>query len=256
MADNKTAIKAIRDSGSITDAEVLARIFSDPTLSDDGTTFGRLRAILDATEHTMIPGLQTGIAFHDSGFAVEFKDPWPSSDNQVGHFLTAVGLSFDPSKLRRSVIGKSMRDWLNAPPSYSDEEVAVRLCVGHEKSPDPSAGTAAAGGIVGGITGGLAGAAAGAAMAIVDTFRQQFAAATTADIAVFRSAVAKLGTGSPLNKVSASAEMHGITVIPTGRGNSYQDLLLTIYGWRLGQTIKIDNPPKSDITSWVRTNLM
>jgi hypothetical protein len=149
-----------------------------------------------------------------------------------------------------------MRDWLNAPPSYSDEEVAVRLCVGHEKSPDPSAGTAAAGGIVGGITGGLAGAAAGAAMAILDTFRQQFAAATTADIAVFRSAVAKLGTGSPLNKVSASAEMHGITVIPTGRGNSYQDLLLTIYGWRLGQTIKIDNPPKSDITSWVRTNLM
>jgi len=149
-----------------------------------------------------------------------------------------------------------MRDWLGAAPTFSDEEVAIRLCVGHEKSPDPSAATAAAGGIAGSVLGGPAGAAAGAAMAILESFRQQFAAATTSDVAVFRSAVAKLGTGSPLDKVSASAEMHGITVIPTGRGNSYQDLLLSIYGWRLGQTIKITIPPTSDITSWVRTNLM
>ena len=65
-------------------------------------------------------GLQTGISFHDTGFAADFKDPWPSSDNQVGHFLTAVGLSFNPAKVKQSFGGRSLRDWLGAPAAMSD----------------------------------------------------------------------------------------------------------------------------------------
>jgi RHS repeat-associated protein len=28
--------------------------------------------------------------YHDTGFKKEFRDPWPNSNNQVGHFITAV----------------------------------------------------------------------------------------------------------------------------------------------------------------------
>jgi hypothetical protein len=244
---NVDPIKKIRD-GAGTDAEALAQIFSASTLTDDGTIPGRLRAILAATESSIVPGLQTGIDFHDTGFAADFKDPWPSSDNQVGHFLTAVGLSFNPGKVTATVAGKSLRSWLGAPSAMSDEEVAIRLCVGHEKSADPSKGLAVAAFVVDPFL---------APMYILTAFAEQFAAATAMDVAVFRRAVANLGAGRPLDKASAKSTIRSIAVTATSRGNSYEDLLLSVYGWRLGQDIKAGRPPSnSDNSDWVRKNLM
>lgn len=278
MPNNAEAIQRIRNRAP-SDAEALAQMFESPSIQDDRTPAGRLRAILVATEHPLIPGLQTGIAFHDRGFRAEFRDPWPSSDNQVGHFLTAVGLSFNPAKVGESFFGARLRDWMRAPLAMSAEEVALRLTIGHEKGPDPSVGTVVAGatGGLGGIgmfTGGIGilatsvigpvdaleistGPVAGAARAVLNAFRVQFAACTQADIQVFRSAERALGTGRPLNTAAAQAMLRGIRVVPTMRGNSYEDLLLSLYGWRLGQDIRRNQfRTGAEVAAWIRSNLM
>jgi len=266
MSANSDAIERIRRAAP-SDAEALAQLFESSAISDDGTPAGRLRAVLEATEHAAVPGLQTGIKFHDKGFRKEFQDPWESSDNQVGHFLTAVGLSFNPAKVNESFAGRSLRAWLGAPAAMSDEEVAIRLCVGHEKAADPGKATAAIGGAIGGgatlivspvknplLVG--AGAAAGAGVAILVAFRDQFAAATAADVQIFRNAERSLGSASPLDLGAASATVRGIKVDPSLRGNSYEDLLLSVFGWRLGQMIKDGTArSKADIAAWIRTNI-
>ena len=63
------------------------------------------------------------------------------------------------------------------------------------------------------------------------------------NVAVFRSALTSLGIGRPLNKVAAKATTRGIAVTTTNHGNSYEDLLLSVYVWRLGQDIKVGLPP-------------
>jgi hypothetical protein len=253
---NRDVIEKLRDKAA-SDAEALAQMFESASVADDSTVAGRLRAILEATESRVVPGLQTGITFHDIGFRREFKDRWPSSDNQVGHFLTAVGLSFNPAKVAESFAGRPLRNWLGADSSMSDEEVAIRLCIGHEKAADPGPGTAAVGGFLGfGVGGGAAGAAVGAGVAVLMAFRDQFAAATDADVQTFRSAEANLGTAQPLNLAAAMATLRGIAVNPSLRGNSYEDLVLTCFGWRLGQSIKRGEfAARADVGRWIRTNI-
>ena len=212
MSDRE-AIERLRATNS--DAEALVQMFETSGITDDGTAAGRLRSVLAATESRIVPGLQTGITFHDSGFNIEFADPHPSSDNQVGHFLTAVGLSFNPAKVAESFVGRPLRNWLGADPSMSNEEVAIRLCVGHEKAADPGPGTAILGFIIGaGVP--LPGTApAGAAGAVLMQFRAQFAAATDGDVTVFKSAEMALGTGQRLNLVAAKSVLLGISVDKT-----------------------------------------
>jgi hypothetical protein len=263
MSANSAAITRIRDAAP-SDVEALAQMFESSTIIDNGTVAGRLEAILAATEHAVVPGLHTGISFHDRGFRAEFRDPWPSSDNQVGHFLTAVGLSYNPAKVEQSLLGRRLRDWLGAPDTMSSTEVALRLTIGHEKAPDPSLWTAAGGAAVGGLIGGAIpvpgtapiGAGAGGALAILGAFRDQFAAATAADVRVFTLAEMSLGTSTPLDLATADARLRGITVVSTQRGNSYQDLLLSLYGWRLGQWIRAGRfTSRADVAAWIRANL-
>ena len=127
---NRNYITAIRDKSS-SDVEALARMFTDAKIKDDGTIPGRVHVILDATEHRVIPGLQTGIKFKQSGFRKEFHDPWKSSINQVGHFLTAVRLAFDPGVVTHNPI------LLTILGAWGDKEIPLRLIIGHEKEPDP-----------------------------------------------------------------------------------------------------------------------
>jgi hypothetical protein len=271
MGSTGDAIQAIK-AGAPSDAEALARMFEPDKIPGDKTPTGRLRAILEATESAIVPGLQTGIKFHDTGFRAEFRDPWPSSDNQVGHFLTAVGLSFNSAKVEQNFFGRRLRDWMDAPGGMSAEEVAIRLTVGHEKRPDPGIDTVIEGAIEGearpGLLGTLVpgpsavldfatGAFAGAASAVLNAFRAQFAACTANDVEIFRSAVSDLGSGKPLNGGAAAARLRGIRVVTSQRGNSYQDLLLSCYGWRLGQDIKNNRiATLPDVADWIRVNLM
>lgn len=126
---NRKRIIAIRKDSS-TDVEALARTFTDKQIVDNGTIAGRVNAIMAATEHTFIPGLQTGIEFGQTGFRKEFLDPWESSQNQVGHFLTAVRLGFDPDFASNFLFLAILDAW-------GDADIPLRLIIGHEKEPDP-----------------------------------------------------------------------------------------------------------------------
>jgi hypothetical protein len=126
---NRARIVVIRDE-SPSDVEALARMFTDSKIVDDGTIPGRVNAILDATEHTFIPSVHTGIEFKQSGFRSEFHDPWESSINQVGHFLTAVRLAFNPDIASNPILLTILEAW-------GDSEIPLRLIIGHEKEPDP-----------------------------------------------------------------------------------------------------------------------
>jgi hypothetical protein len=196
--------------------------------------------------------LKTGGAvsgWHDEGFNPLFKDPWPSSDNQVGHFLTAVNLGADPNFVgkKSNLLGflsqmsqmnpgpETVRDYLWAPASLSNTEVSIRLIVGHEKEADSKNPL---------------------------NFITQFDAATSEDVQVFKKAEEALGSGAKLNldaalKVLKGDENNkGITVDSSKEGNSYQDLLLSLVGWRLGQDIasgKIND--RKEVATWIRTNL-
>lgn len=162
-------IKRIRQikKATKTDVEALAEMFTDSQIKDDGTVAGRFKVIFRATEHWAIPGLQTGISFGFSGFKQEFHDPWPSSRNQVGHFLTAVRLALDSSVTNNLLLIAILDAWF-------DDERALRLIIGHEKKADPSALDMSAG------------------------FREQYKATTKADIENFKKGQLnkiKVGTG-------------------------------------------------------------
>lgn len=297
---NRTRIGAIKqEAGS--DLEALARIFEDDMVIDDGSVASRLQAVLGATEHLVIPGLQTGIEFSDEGFAGDqspggsgFRDPHPSSRNQPGHFLTAVGLETTPATVSRAITGwgllcaaiqappevtaaNTIRAMVQAPPAMSDSDVALRLVIGHEKVPDPASGLAH------GLSIGVAGLLeelgpapegeteeqhdqrVGEAMrvqmlarvtSIINTFRTQFSATTEADVAAWNEALAAIGSGDALDMAAAEAPLGRIAIDPAGRGNSIQDLRLSLVGWRLGQRIAAGNfSDGAAVASWIRTNL-
>lgn len=272
------------------DLQRLAGMFDDQQIVDDGTVAGRLDAILDVTSHMVIPGLQTGIEFSDTGFrgtrdpnGPGFRDPHRSSQNQPGHFLTAVGLLFRPEIVSRPIPlwGATIRDLVHAPRAMSDEEVALRLTIGHEKAPDPPGGLEAAVSIL------MAGLAedwfghapegeteeernqrVGRALEhetrrrirqIIAAFTAQFNATTDADIAAWNETLGRIGMDTAANAAAVEgpgSPLEGISINPALRGNSRQDLRLSLMGWRLGQMIRdgafADN---HDVAAWIRANL-
>jgi hypothetical protein len=280
---------AIRHQASGNDAEALARLFEDRALRDGdgddaaGSAASRLRTILEATERRLIKGLHTALPFGDQGFRGDrvrggagLRDPWEPSRNQVGHFLTAVGLAFRPEILAEPVFGLPMRTWLGADPTLSDERVGKRLTVGHELSPDPGV-----------LRGALAGALAGAVVPLVSSlrgpsaalavpvgsalgglagalaqqflgFRRQYQQATDADEHAFDQALAALGQGPVLDQGAAEAALRPLLdkIDVNSRGNSYQDLRLSLLGWWLGDAIRRGTITRRDqVAAWVRAHL-
>ncbi len=281
---NRQEIGRIKQAAS-TDLEALAQIFESTLIIDDGTVTSRLQAVLAATEHLVIPGLQTGIDFQDTGFAGDqepggqgFRDPHPSSRNQVGHFLTAVGLQFSPAVVSRQIpLFGTIRQMVNAPASMDDQEVALRLTIGHEKAPDPNGTVAAINIAVRGIGESLRSGPEGETEderderigraiadetrrqieAIIQAFRTQFQATTDEDVQAWNDALTALGTGDELNLAAAEAPLSRIAINNENRGNSIQDMRLSLVGWRLGQLISSGafGEDRTAVASWIRTNL-
>jgi hypothetical protein len=281
---NRKTIENIKGTAG-SDLEALARLFEDKEIIDDGSVSSRLQEILNSTEHLIVPGLQTGISFEDTGFAGDqtpggagFRDPHPSSRNQVGHFLTATGLQFAPNVVSRQIpIFGSIRHMINAPQSMSDREVALRLTIGHEKAPDPSGGVDILINIV--ISGVIENFLPGpegeteekrderVARAIeaetrrqiaevIAAFRTQFQSVTDADIAAWNEALAALGSEEKLNMSAAEGPLQRIPINYSNRGNSIQDLRLSLVGWRLGQMIASGEfSTGADVAHWIRINL-
>jgi hypothetical protein len=268
----------------------LAAMFEDPVIVDDGTVQGRLESILSVTQHLVIPGLQTGIEFSDTGFrgtrdpsGPGFRDPHPTSQNQPGHFLTAVGMRFQPELVSRPIPlwGSTVRDLVGAPETMSDEDVALRLTIGHEKAPDPPGGLDVALSILfaGAVEEYLAPAPedeteeerdrrVGDAMVneterrirqIIAAFTAQFRATTDDDIAAWNETLGRIGTDAVANTAAIEgpgSPLDRIAVDPALRGNSRQDLRLSLMGWRFGQMIRNgDFANNAAVAAWIRANL-
>lgn len=281
---NRRVIDTIK-SGTGSDLEALARMFDSDHVIDDGTVTSRFTAILDVTEHDVIPGLQTGIPFQDTGFRGDqrpggegFRDPHPSSRNQVGHFLTAVGLDLRPEVVSRSIpIFGSIRQMVGAPAGMSDGDVALRLTIGHEKAPDQDSSLAIAMRVI--ITGGLEWLTPGPEdetdeqrderavragldqagveiRAVIAGFRRQFQAATDDDVRSWNEATASVGEGDRLNMTAAEPHLRQIPINPATRGNSIQDLRLSLVGWRLGELVRAGRfGTRAEVAHWIIANL-
>jgi hypothetical protein len=270
-----------------TDLEALALLFEDDGIVDDGTVAGRLSALLRATERRSLPGLQTAIPFGDTGFAGErrpggagLRDPWPASRNQVGHFLTAVGLQVAPEVVSRPVpVLGSIRRVVGAPAAMSDREVALRLTIGHEKVPDPpnaleasllilAQGLVAVRWIVAKdgtvkerarrIVAALLAEACRQAVNSIITYRAQFHATTDDDLAAWQEALRVSGKGRAFDwqALEGASSPLGAITIANGEGNSVQDLRLSLAGWRLGQLIACGAfDRRQDVAAWIRRTL-
>jgi hypothetical protein len=257
---NAARIAKIRDSAD-SGLDALARLFEDDQIIDDGTPSGRLRAILIAMEepapHGMgtIPGSEFGVRIGDSGFRGRpdpvasdggFRDPFLSSANQASHFLTAVGLGFDPSELAYSE--RFPIPWerflVGADPATPDREAAMRLLIGHEKMADV-VGTAGTG----------RDAHPGMSAAALARPAQQYAKTTTEDLTNFQEAVRRY-EADPNSLEAKDSPLTHIAVDPTQEGNSYQDLRLSLVGWNLGEKIaRGDFPDRRAVGAWLRERL-
>lgn len=240
---NWQRIQQIRQEAGGNDAEALARMFEDEAILDDSTFEGRLRALLEATEHRWfprlrtfldVPGLQDCRGFGYQGFRPEFHDPWETSRDQVGHFLTSLGLALYPEKVKTRRLLLRLRDWVGAPRSMSNEEVAMRLIIGHEKRADPVLPDPL----------------------VLPKVRRQFACATAADVAAFRRALKSQGPDARLDLDRARPHLAQIEV-GAGTGNSWADVYLSLAGYYLAELVRsgrVSSP--AEIAAWVRENLM
>jgi hypothetical protein len=270
-----------------TDLEALARLFDDDEIADNGTVAGRLRAVMEATERRTFPGLHTGLPFSDTGFAGSrepggpgFRDPWPSSRNQVGHFLTAVAMRFAPEFVsRRLPVFGSVRRLVGAPSAMSDAEVALRLAIGHEKRSDPpdvweafllvlaDGLVAARWSLVRDSTPlqrarriGLAMLLAGTRQLLVSLteYRAQFKAVGESDIAAWHEALRATASGRSIDRTLLESPRSPLRRIEVGHGigNSEQDLRLSLAGWRLGELIAEQAfASRHEVADWLRRTL-
>jgi hypothetical protein len=214
-ARNRRRILAIRDEAP-TAVEAFARMFTDADISDDGQILGRLRAILAATRHLLVPGLHTGLAIGLTGFRPEFDDPWETSTDQVGHFLTAVRLTVDPGFLSNPLFPLLLG-------GLGDDELPLRIMIGHEMAPDPVD---------------IDRISLKTPVKVLRSFRAQYRAVTREDVANFRA--------GKLEEIR----------IGTGVGNSMADLRLSYQGWLFGQRIAGGAfQSKEEIADWIRSEL-
>lgn len=253
-SDNQKRIIQIRQDVGYDDAEALTKIFEDSLIKDNGSAIDRLNTVLEETKYFSFFPLHTVLEFHDKGFKKDFKDPYPSSDNQVGHFLTAVSFSYKPSQI------SWLRGAIGADSKLSDTEVATRLAIGHELYPDPSWWNLAAFLPIN-LVGKIILSPTLLPDDAVDVFAKQYQATTPADVTAFQNALTALITpNNPLvaNLSAAIPYLKPIEVRikPNSKGNSVEDLRLTLLGWYLAQEIiKGKFKDRFEIAKWIKINL-
>src|SRR5262249_48261384 len=124
IQDNPSRCRPHHAQPKLDRVEELASFFGSGTFAQGSasadTAGQRMRRVVASTEHFAVPGLKTGgivSGWHDEGFNLAFKDPHPSSDNQVGHFLTSVNLGLNPNSV------ESKSDIIRAASDFSTSAV-------------------------------------------------------------------------------------------------------------------------------------
>ena len=237
--DKGTSASQFTPSPFINSVEYMAQLFEDSTISDTGTgneLQQRLGTMLAASANG---GGQSsvvhfaGIFYNcsDGGFRPEFRDPWPgASNNQVGHFMTAVDFGYRPDYVYTQVWGYLkylLVAYWPAPGVPSNESFCIDLIVGHEQVADDATFVNA----------------------------RQFSSPSNSDILNFYHAVLNVAVTTPPNLTRSRSDLAAIP-IGTGRGNSIQDLHLSLYGYGLGRFIRNGNlSARSDAARWIRSCL-
>jgi RHS repeat-associated protein len=261
--------------------DALIRLFETDELNSydppaSNTARARLELVLEATNRRLPGGIDAGIQFAidftTCGLQGQFNDEWlyrkywnqnpddPNVANQVGHFLTAVRLGYDPTFLVPLItleIGMFVTIPEVRPLLPMDESIAVtakRLIIGHEKVGDPLP------------TGDQVRDAALTALNIP----RQYGAAKLEDVNYFDLAV-----GADRRWDNAERDDYLLKILLDSRtdddirqkrqGNSMEDLRLSVKGWRLGRAVAgLDgsaNPPEKQLTnrlevaSWLRIHI-
>jgi hypothetical protein len=202
--------------------------------------------------------------FDNTGLREEFRDDclyekyWdvdPAYSNQIGHFLTAVHLGFDPSFLAPAAGPKASvaRSWilLNVPDDEPLDITIGRLIAGHEMLADPAAQSSGIGRPYSGFEVTLKNIHPWA-VAI-----EQYHAATPEHARLFYAALEAEQRGEEELAVEL---LEQILISPNpkdwSRGNSLQDLRLSMKGYHLGQLVgeEVLKDPQ-DIANWIRLNI-
>jgi len=238
MADIKdvaTNIKSALATDPDRDLEFLARLFEDDTITDTALA-NRLTTILAASSDgnnngvTHFAGIYNGC--HDLGFRTEFKDPWPGlSDNQVGHFTTAVDMGFRPSQTyallpgwARALVFLGTSGELQA---YAPEYICISLIIGHEQVADNAP----------------------------NAFKEQAKSATKYEVGLFENALSTVTTDLNQNPNASLSALKGIRV-GSGQGNSIQDLHLSCFGYKFGRMIRQGTlNDRAFAARWIRSNI-
>ena len=241
IVDRLAAIKAAKGyaSGTPDYVELLVALFEDAQIDDGGyqavPLVKRLRTILGASNNGEAGGLThfSGILYrwHDDGFRTAFKDPWPSSDNQCGHFLTAVHLGYDP--LKGFTFANAQSSWATAFEMPSGlpafDGICCRMIVGHEQVGDD---------------------------AYLAAFRQ-VKSPSDDEVRTFYNAVVQCKTNATVDLSKAQSLVASVTV-GSGVGNSRQDLHLSLFGYIFGTLIREGAKGMwelADGSQWIRRNL-
>jgi hypothetical protein len=242
IMDRLAAIKAAKGyaSGTPNYPELLAALFEDAQVDDGGDTAvpltKRLRTILAASNNGEAGGLThfSGILYHwhDDGFRSAFLDPWPSSDNQCGHFLTAVHLGFDPMKGFTFANSQSSLGTFFEMPSGlpASEGICCRMIVGHEQVGDD---------------------------AVLANIRQ-VKSPSDSEVRTFYNAVLQCKTNATVDLSKVQSLLASVTV-GNGVGNSRQDLHLSCFGYIFGTLIREGAKGMwelADGSGWLRRNLL
>ncbi len=239
------------------DVETLANIFEHDFPSKSESLGSRLNGVFAATETNNIPfipyislpiyapGLQIGPPrIGDDGYNSDYQDFSPT---QTGHFLTGLRLALDPGVLRQRpwisgvIQGKSARESLEEDnmkyKMMSDEEFAIRSVIGHEKVPD-------------------FGSASNPTTSFRPryTLKEQIKSATDMDSLVFKQTLkmlekqeyprftAEIEKNMRLIKVEPYKVIAKGTLLETSiknKGNSYEDLRLTLISYHMASRIKL-----------------
>jgi hypothetical protein len=250
--------------------EALIQLFENPLLlqyPEAGQTAStRLEFVLDITAQSIGTvdlgaqfALDFGAPFGDTGLRCELQDSYlygllggtgtsneyadrspgnwkraTPGTNQIGHFLTAVRLAYDPYFLNYFVaVGATpgtfpARDMLGIPYYEPTETAAIKLIVGHEIRAD----------------GGLEEGPVTTLTYYTSIFQEQYAAASDYDVQAFLLAVeADRNNDIQQREHILRSMFYTWGYDPSnyntwGRGNSLQDLRLSIKGYRFGEETK------------------
>jgi hypothetical protein len=257
--------------------DALIRLFETDELNSydppaSNTARARLELVLEATNKRLSGvdfGIQFAIDFTTCGLQEQFNDEWlyrkywnqnpddPDVANQVGHFLTAVRLGYDPSFLDPSglihgLLARRARSVLGVPPDEPLDVTAKRLIVGHEKMADPDPSIKPFGVPI------------GDAIRTGENIPKQYQSAAMHDTLLFDVAVWADRKGDIGTR---DTYLTAILVSPGpedwGSGNSLEDLRLSVKGWRLGRAVAGKDQDQGErtltsrleVAAWVRLHI-